>query len=455
MGTVFRPIVTRPLPPGAQVIERDGNRVARWTSARGGLRTADVRTTPRGDCVVIESGKYLARYRDGQAVTQTVATGCRDEMAARAVLGELERRAELVRAGIVTPAQDAIADHRRTTIAAHVEAYLASLKAKGTTPKHVVTVGRLLRGVIAGCGFKTLADIRREPVERWLGGPANATRAARTKNTSRNAAVWFCNFCVDTERLVANPLARLQRFNEQADRRRQPRALTPDELVRLLDAARRRPLDEAERYNRGWRRGQRGARLRPETRTKLQALGYERALVYRTLVLTGLRLGELASIRICDVVLDGDRPHLLLDPKHEKNRNGSTIPLREDLRDDLRRWIRGRSGQERLFAVNANLVKIFDRDLRFAGIAKRDERNRTACVHSLRHSFATLLSAGNVPARVAQAAMRHASLGMTGVYVDPIQLDVAGALRALPALPLGVSDDAREHVSRVDQEVGV
>ncbi len=32
--------------------------------------------------------------------------------------------------------------------------------------------------------------------------------------------------------------------------------------------------------------------------------------------------------------------------------------------------------------------------------------------------------------------MKHASLGMTGVYVDPIQLDVAGALRALPALPL-------------------
>jgi integrase len=435
VGTVFKPIVTRPLPPGAQVVEREGKRVARWTSARGGNRTADVRTTPRGDCIVQESGKYLARYRDGQGVTQTVATDCRDEMAARAVLGELERRAELVRAGIVTPAQDAVADHKRTTITVHVESYLASLKAKGTTPKHVVTVGRLLRGVIAGCGFKTLADIRREPVERWLGGPANAARSARTKNTSRNAIVWFCNFCVDAERLVANPVARLPRFNEQADRRRQPRALTPDELTRLLDAARRRPIDEAERYNRGWRRGQRGARLRPETRTKLQTLGYERALMYRTLVLTGLRLGELASIRACDVVLDDDAPHIVLDARHEKARRGATIPLRPDLADDLRRWI-GTRRDGPLFRVSENAVKVLNRDIAFAGIAKRDERGRTVCVHSLRHTFATLLSRGGVAPRVAQAAMRHASLGMTGIYVDPIQLDVASALRVLPELPL-------------------
>jgi integrase len=190
-------------------------------------------------------------------------------------------------------------------------------------------------------------------------------------------------------------------------------------------------------FNRGWRKGKSGAHLRPETRTRLEALGYERALVYRTLTLTGLRLGELASIRICDVVLDGSDPHIILDAQNEKNRQGSLIQLRADLRDDLRRWIGARSGAERLFAVNANLVKVFDRDLKFAGIPKRDERNRTACVHSLRHSFATLLSRGGVAPRIAQAAMRHASVEMTMQrYTDPKLLDVAGALRALPRLPL-------------------
>lgn len=449
MGTVFKPIVTRPLPSDAEIVERDGTRMARWRTAQGAMRTAEVRTTPRGDCAVIESSKYLARYKDGQGVTRTVPTGCKDQMAARAVLLELERRAELVRSGILTPAQDAVADHRRSSITPHVEAYLASLAAKGCTPKHCTTVRRLLTALIEGCRFRTLADIRREPVERWLMSGSLAKRSARTRNAYVNAAKWLCNWCVDTERLVASPLARLPRADEQADRRRQPRALTPDELVRLLDAARRRPLAEAELFNRGWRKGKPGAHLRPETRAKLEALGLERALIYKTLVLTGLRLGELASIRVCDAVLDGDHPHLVLDAANEKNREGSLIPLRADLCADLRRWIEAKlaaaqarsggagAGHERLFAIRSNMVKVLNRDLRLAGIAKRDDRGRTVCVHSLRHTFATLLNRGGVAARVTQAAMRHKSIDMTmRVYTDPRLLDVASALGALPELPL-------------------
>jgi integrase len=384
----------------------------------------------------MECSKFLARYRDGQNVVRTVPTGCKDLMAARAVLADLERRAELVRAGIVTPAQDAIADHRRTTITAHVAAYVESLAIKGNTPKHVATVQRHLREVIAACGFRTLADIRREPVERWLAGPANQRRSARTKNQLRNAMVWLGNWLVDRERMLANPLARLPRFNEAVDRRRQPRALTPEELELLLDAARRRPLAEALKFNRGWRRGQNGAHLRPETRTKLEKLGYERALVYRVLVLTGLRLGELAAIQVRDVVLDDVRPHVVLDAKFEKARRGATVPLRADLAADLREWI-GTRRDGPLFRISANQVKVFDRDLKFAGIEKRDARGRVACLHSLRHTHGTLLTKAGVAPRVVQAALRHASPEFSmKMYVDPRLLDVGEALSVLPALPL-------------------
>jgi integrase len=442
MGTIFKPTVTKPLPPGATVV----NGVARWTSPRSGACSAPVRTTPRGVCIEIESSKYLARYRDGQGVVQTVATGCKDADTARAVLADLERRAELVKAGVITPAQDAVADHKRTTIAGHGEAYLASLQAKGVTPEHLRNVRRQLAGVIDGCRFRTLADVMREPVERWLTGPANARRSARTRNCYLQAVNGFANWCVDTERLVANPIARVQRADEHAGRRRQPRALTTDELHRLLDAARRRPLAEALLFNRGWRKHQPGARLRPETVAKLEALGRERALAYKTLVLTGLRLGELTSLRVCDVVLDGPRPHLILDARHEKNRQGSTIPLRADLREDLAVWVVGRERTAPLFAVTGATLKVFDRDLRFAGIAKRDERGRTVCLHSLRHTFATMLSRGGVAPRIAQAAMRHSTIDLTmTVYTDPKLLDVEGALAVLPRLALVLSSaDAQE-----------
>jgi integrase len=428
MGTVFKPVLTRPIPANAEIV----GRTAHWRNAHGKKCEAPVRTTKSGDKIVCESTKYLARYRDGTGIVRTTPTGCADLMAARAVLADLQRRAELIKSGVITPAQDAVADHKRATIAGHVTCYVESLRARGNTPKHCDTVERLLNTLIAGCRFRTLADVRRDPVERWLNGSDNAKRSARTKNTYRNAAVWFGNFCVDTERLVANPLARLPRFNEQVDRRRQPRALTVDEITRLLDAAHRRPLHEALKFNKGWRKNQLGQRLRPETRAKLERLGMERALAYKTLLLTGLRLSELASVRVSDV----HDTYIELDARNAKNRTSATIPLRADLARELHEWI-GDRRDGLLFRLSINLVKVFDRDLTFAGIPKRDERNRTACVHSLRHSFATLMSKGGVAPRVAQAAMRHSTIDLTmSVYTDPKLLDVARALDALPALPI-------------------
>jgi integrase len=353
------------------------------------------------------------------------------------VLAQLERRAEMVRSGVLSEAEDMVADHRRSPIELHVASYIASLNARGVTKRHALNQRRLLTAVLDECGFKSLQDVRREKVERWLTTGENLRRSARTRNTYLSAARWFLTWTVETDRILANPLARIPLADEKADRRRQPRALTADEVERLMDAARRRPLVEAQKFNRGWRKGQNGAHLRPETAAKLEHLGQERALIYKTLVLTGLRLGELSALRVCDAVLHGPRPHLLLDARHEKNREGSTIPLRADLAADLRSWIAGKPADEPLLRLGANQVKVLNRDLDFAGIQKRDDRGRTACIHSLRHTHATLMSRGGVGPRVVQAAMRHATMDLTmQVYTDPRLLDVAAALDVLPSLPL-------------------
>ena len=145
-----------------------------------------------------------------------------------------------------------------------------------------------------------------------------------------------------------------------------------------------------------------------------------------------------------------------LDPGDEKSREGSEIALRDDLMADLRKWLadklealrdearlRGQAIPARLpadtpvFDVPAKLVRILDRDLKAAGIPKRDDRGRTVDVHALRHSFGTLLSKGGVSPRTAMAAMRHSKLDLTmNVYTDPRLLDVHGALGVLPDLPL-------------------
>ena len=56
--------------------------------------------------------------------------------------------------------------------------------------------------------------------------------------------------------------------------------------------------------------------------------------------------------------------------------------------------------------------------------------------------------------RTAQAAMRHSDPKLTAnVYTDPVLLDVAGAIEALPDLPIGTGDDDKEDARATGTDV--
>jgi len=160
------------------------------------------------------------------------------------------------------------------------------------------------------------------------------------------------------------PLAKLCTADEGCDRRRTRRALTEDEICRLLRAALLRPVAEFGRasvrkskvHRKGrstWakakltfdtieaaaERGRKVLRTRPEHLAKLERLGRERSLIYKTMVLTGLRKGELASLTVGQVELDSSRPYAELLAKDEKAGRGAKIPLRSDLVAELREYL--------------------------------------------------------------------------------------------------------------------
>jgi integrase len=458
MGTVFKKTVNKPLPRGAETFERKREKLARWKDRRGKARTAPLTVGEQGQPrIVIESSRYYAKYRDAAGVVQVVPTGCRDETAARRVLADLERKAELVRSGVMSAAEAAVGHHQATPLTEHIDAYLAHLEAAGVTREHRANVSRQLRRLVADCSFARLADLNREALEQWLTTQARDGMGARTRNTYLAAALSFANWCADpnVRRLASNPFLGIAKANEKADPRRQRRAMVEAELVRLLDVARQRPLLDAMTVRRGKRRGERYANLRPETKARLELLGRERALIYKTLVLTGLRKKELTSLTVAQLHFDEEAPYAALDAADEKNREGNLIPLRDDLAKELKDWLAdklARLQQEALrlgepipirlppdmpvFDVPDKLSKILNRDLRLAGIPKRDDRGRVLDVHALRHTFGTLMSKGGIAPRTAQAAMRHSKLDLTmSVYTDPRLLDVRGALGVLPALP--------------------
>ena len=197
----------------------------------------------------------------------------------------------------------------------------------------------------------------------------------------------------------------------------------------------------------------------PKFARKLDQRGRERALVYRTLVLTGLRRGELASLLIGSMELDAPTPFAVLAAGDEKNGQGSSIPLRADLVVELREWIAekraGFSGSDDefqrlpLFAVPASLLKVLNRDLKAAGIPKTDERGRVVDVHAMRMTLATMLNNAGVAPRTAQEIMRHSDIRLTmATYTDAKLLNVSGALDSLPTLTADNTPDSTSDVMR-------
>ncbi len=459
MGTVFKKTVTKTMPSNAELFTRNGDQFAKWKDTKGSTRKARVVVGKDGrNRIAIESPKYIAKYRDGTGRVREVATGCRDEQAARSVLADLERRAELVKAKVMTPVQSSVGLHQDTPIEQHFEAYRAYLEAAGRCRVYRENVERQLNRLAADCSFSRLSDLSREALERWLVARTREGMGPRTRNTYLITVQSFANWCTHPEvrRLVSNPFDGIVKANEEIDVRRKRRAMSEDELATLLDVARRRPLLDALTVRTGKRKGEVVAKVRPAVRARLESLGRERALLYKTLVLTGLRKSELASLTVGRLSLDGPIPFATLAAADEKNRQGAEIMLRADLARELRDWLAERladlqaeavskglpvpvrlSGDAPLFNVPAGLVRILDRDLKAADIPKRDERGRSLDVHALRTTFGTLLSKGGVAPRTAQAAMRHSKIDLTmNVYTDPRLLDVRGALDALPALPL-------------------
>jgi len=454
MATVFRKKYTRPIPRDAEIFQRRAKQFARWRDAQGKKQIAPI--TDDGRQIVLVSSTYTAKYRDGHGSVIERSTGCRDKAAARAVLADLVKRGEQVKAGILTPAEDQIAAHQQTPISEHFGAFMHHMLAKGDTKKHREATRSCLNRLAGECSFRRLADLDRQALEQWLSGQTGSGMSARTRNAYQTAMVSFCNWCVQVHRLAANPFAGMPKANEKADRRRERRALTEDELRRLLDWARERPVREVITIRTGPRTGQLGANVRPEVRRRREKLGRERALIYKCLVLTGLRRKELASLTVGGLELDGERPYAVLPAADEKKRRGALIPLRADLVADLRKWLgellddlqeKARAAREPVpsslpadapvFTVPEGLGKILDRDLRAAGIPKVDDRGRSVDVYAFRHSFGTHLGKGGVPLQTAQVAMRHSDPALTSnVYTDPRLLDVHGALEVLPELPL-------------------
>ena len=150
------------------------------------------------------------------------------------------------------------------------------------------------------------------------------------------------------------------------------------------------------------------------------------AAIFLTLLLTGMRNGELCGLELGD--LDWD--HGQIRVRKAKNDRPRLIGLPKRLEPVLRLYLRHRPASESA-SLFVNLVgNSMDRDLivkRFARLSRLSGVHVTA--HSCRRSMATQNARKNVPIDAIQAMLGHSTLHMTRAYIQTNVNAVAALMR--------------------------
>ena len=297
-------------------------------------------------------------------------------------------------------------------IAKHVADWRQSMEAKGNSNDHIKGFVANLNRVITDCKWRSLSDMSASNLNGWLNMQKSTKRAAATINHHLRAAKAFCNWLVKERRISENPLAHVPLLNANADRRLERRALTVDEIGKLLAAA------EAGQIVQGM-------------------TGPDRALLYRFALETGFRWSECCSLTRASFNFADDPATVTIRAEDAKNRKDDALPLRTQLAADLKDRMALFLPDTKAFPgmwleKGANMLRV---DLKAAGIAYHDEYGRQADFHALRHTYGTMLNQAGVPLATAQRLMRHSDPKLTANIYTHIMVETkAEALAKLPTL---------------------
>ena len=308
-----------------------------------------------------------------------------------ALVVELERETHGV--GIPKPTREAL----RTSLKDHHAAFIAGCEAAKLSRNTLNKYRHCLPKLFDRCGWTTIRDVTASSFTDWR---EQSGLAPKTVNDLLGSLRTMILWMKRKRLLVADPLTEVRKVsNPNVGGFR--RSLSVDEIHRLLAKSPR-----------------------------------HRAVVYQTILYTGLRRAEMNGLKWDDFKLTEAHPHVRVPSSLSKNRKESIHHLRPELVDTLSAF-RPTDARPEDFVFRGLMPRIptFKGDLASAGIPFEDARGRRIDIHALRKTFGTLLAAFGVSPRVTMELMRHSDMKLTmGVYTDVTQLPVIAEAARLPSL---------------------
>jgi integrase len=370
--------------------------VVSWT-VRGKKRTGKLSKTGK---VSIQVDTWTVQFTDETGKVRRVSTKTTNRSAAEKMLVRHETEIDRIRAGVMTREELTKAPIRSATLDEALEQFQIKLTANGNIPQYIHATMQQVLSILQECNIETIANIRRETIERWIAGELQKkVRSMRTINGYLISIKSFVSYLMDIELVPSNPLKPIKKLNQELDRRKVRRTMTADEVKRLLSVVDAR-----------------------------------RQLIYRLLLGIGLRSMELSLLT--PEQIDFERCRLRIEAAKTKNKKADVLPLHPDLVQSVKEWVEmhGIQPQERIFHYNTDsLRRSFYKDLQAADIERKGTDGRSLDVHSLRKTFGTMLARAGVPLTTTQRLMRHSTPLLTAkLYIDVEEVDMMQALGKLP-----------------------
>jgi len=358
--------------------------------------------------------KYRLRPQDGKITDISLATS--DKQSAERRRSDKLRELEHERAGIIPP--KATRDAAQRKLAEHLNDFLGDLRRRGKSEKYLANLEFRVGRLITDCGWSFAKEVTADSFQAWL--CQQPEMKDKTANDYLEGARCFLNWMVRVSRAGSNPLVSGEKVKTKAGKAEEIRALSDDEMLRLL------------------------------------AVAGERKPVYLMAVYTGLRRSELGALKWGDLHLHAVTPFVKVRASTTKNGKSADLRLHPELAAALRELKGcGVMDDESIFRSIPRIER-FRRDLIKAGIAPQDSLGRKAVFHSLRHTFGTNLARGGVASRVAMALLRHSDRRLTDkVYTDENLLGTWGAIDSQPSYAPGASQGASQVLGAGGQNVAL
>ena len=350
------------------------------------------------------NGRWVARWKDQDGRWRSQTQG-RDKAVALRVAQKYKDDARLRRAGIIDPTVERIVRAEAQPLDDHLRAYEVELESRQNTRHYIDNTCGYIHRTAEACGFDTIGDLDAPIVAAYMDELKRKGRSNRTINAYVSAIKSFSRWLYRNERLRRDVMVTLRLLNVKTDRRHPRRALTDEEATRLLTT---------------------------------QSIPLERRVIYAVAMGTGLRLGELRSLKVAAFHLDSDPPCVEVEAACSKHRRQDIQPIPVELAATLRTHLEGRALGEPALRFTYTPIREMKKDLQKAGIPYKNDAGEFVDFHALRHTYITNLRRAGVHLEVARVLARHSSAALTSAYTHTVLADLNDAVNRLPPPPRGI-----------------